>query len=771
MTRVLVITSGKGGVGKTGIAVNAALEFGRHNHRTCLFDADLGLANANILLGIHPEKTLDDFLFRDESLENILQSTDFGFDILPGSSGVEATANLSEEHIASLVSGLSTLGKYEVLLVDTASGVAKGVMAFCLAADEIVLVITSEATSLTDGYALLKILASNEYKGRVKVVVNKCKSIPGARKTFLHLKSVVDKYLNLHLTPAGAVLEDIEIERAISRQIPITAFAPDTAASQCIRAMVTKLCDEQGRDSSGGDVGSFWSRYFRFFLDEDMDGRERKEAASETLSSLADGSEPLVEFPLVQETVSREIVSSMTEVALKVPVYINLPTPAWLFLHALELEAQGSLGLSQLQEIINSDCGLSLQVRQLVGGQGQGNEFSMPELIEYLGRDTLACWLLGCGVRVALDDYKIGYQRYLSRFWLHGYACANLARQMAEGCRFVSAEEVYTAALFHDVGRLAFFSAAPDYGGAFSDPSLESEELCSAERKRFSMDHAEMGAALLQYHGAACSVTDGARYHLLEPDAIETGFLSTRIVHLAVQLLQAGGEVGTQFPGWAGSYLDLSRAEIEELRSVVLNESREKAREWGLIDGKAQENFFAGVHRRLRNRAADYMKLCSLLPSPTGLQGPRQDASFAFLCRSLKVLFQIDTLLYFKGDAEASQLTACAAAGAGSKFVSPGLRISLDSQHGCIVKTYRDNEIRILQKKETVVLADNQLLDLLQTSTLLCLPVIKDGARREKTTAGVVVAAVEKVALALLLERMGELQALVHRASGRMQCT
>ena len=148
MTKTIVITSGKGGVGKTNISVNTALELAKRDYRTCLFDADFGLANVDIILGLHPEKTLNDVIYGDKNLEDIILHSEAGIDIIPGSSGIEKIANLTSDKISELVSAFSQLSEYDYFLIDTSSGISKSVISFCLAGTETFVVITSEATSL-----------------------------------------------------------------------------------------------------------------------------------------------------------------------------------------------------------------------------------------------------------------------------------------------------------------------------------------------------------------------------------------------------------------------------------------------------------------------------------------------------------------------------------------------------------------------------------------------------------------------------------------------
>jgi len=172
MPRIITIGSGKGGVGKTFLSVNLAAEFARRGQRVCLFDADLGLANANILLGLEPEHTLEDVIDGRRALPDILVSAGSGLDVVPGASGVERLANLAPEEAGRIQEQLAWLNRYDLVLFDASSGVGRTVLQLALASPEVLLVMTPEPTALTDAYAFLKLLRQKSFRGRLQVVVN-----------------------------------------------------------------------------------------------------------------------------------------------------------------------------------------------------------------------------------------------------------------------------------------------------------------------------------------------------------------------------------------------------------------------------------------------------------------------------------------------------------------------------------------------------------------------------------------------------------------------
>ncbi|MEI6127929.1 MAG: AAA family ATPase, partial [Pseudomonadota bacterium] len=191
MTRIITVTGGKGGVGKTNISINLALILSKLGSKVCLFDADLGLANINILLGLYPEYDLEDVILSNKSIHDIIIKNYQGIDIIPGSSGVEKLANLSGESLDRLIESFSTIDDYDYFIFDTSAGISRNVISFCLAASDVLLVITPEPTSLTDAYALLKILCFNGFTGSVKIIVNQCRNTSAASAAYTKLRDAV----------------------------------------------------------------------------------------------------------------------------------------------------------------------------------------------------------------------------------------------------------------------------------------------------------------------------------------------------------------------------------------------------------------------------------------------------------------------------------------------------------------------------------------------------------------------------------------------------
>jgi len=265
MSRIITVTSGKGGVGKTNISVNLALYLAEMGYRTCLFDADMGLANVDILLGLYPDLTLEDVMLEKRPLKDIVIKDYSGVDIIPGSSGIERLADPKPEELDSLVKALSELEGYDFLLVDTSAGISKNVVSFCMASSEIILVVTPEPTSLTDGYSLLKVLSLNGFKNSVLVAVNQCKNIEISGLVFSKFKAAVEKYLPIKILPLGTILADENVTEAVKKQKPFISLFPNSNASKGIKNMGRHLIKRDKVEFNEYGLNAFWSRCFNFF--------------------------------------------------------------------------------------------------------------------------------------------------------------------------------------------------------------------------------------------------------------------------------------------------------------------------------------------------------------------------------------------------------------------------------------------------------------------------------------------------------------------------
>lgn len=242
--RVIAVTSGKGGVGKTSITANMAVALALGGKRVCIVDADTGLANINIVLGLKPVHTLEDFLEGGMPIEEILMEGPRGIRVVPGASGIVAYADLSRHHQQSLLNGMQHLEQqFDYLLIDTAAGIADSVIQFVLAAERALLVVSPDPTSLTDAFALTRILKRNHYTGTLHVLVNMADSEAAARKIYQRFSQAVSKYIHVETDWFGHVAADRALVTAVRLQHPVVLVQPEAPASTCLCTLAERLQD------------------------------------------------------------------------------------------------------------------------------------------------------------------------------------------------------------------------------------------------------------------------------------------------------------------------------------------------------------------------------------------------------------------------------------------------------------------------------------------------------------------------------------------------
>ena len=265
--RVIAVTSGKGGVGKTSFSVNLGMALIDFGYRVILMDGDLGLANVDIALGITPRYTLEHLLNGEKTLEEILVYGPKGIGVLPGGSGVQDLANIERERLGEVLRNLGRLESLaDIVIIDTGAGLGHTVINFLKAADDIILITTPEPTALTDAYGLLKTLRTDDQAVLVNVVVNRVQQEADARATFERLESAVRRFLNGSLNLLGWVYEDPMVGKAVMKQEPLGCTYPESAAYQCIQwiaGSVSGLYLKPPRQSGG--IRGFISNLLRTF--------------------------------------------------------------------------------------------------------------------------------------------------------------------------------------------------------------------------------------------------------------------------------------------------------------------------------------------------------------------------------------------------------------------------------------------------------------------------------------------------------------------------
>jgi flagellar biosynthesis protein FlhG len=259
--QIYSITSGKGGVGKTSLVCNIAYHFGQFGKRVLLIDADMGLANVDIVMGLAPKANLSDLFLNDTPLDDILVEGPKNVAVLPASSGVREMTQLSDEHMLKFMGALDGLEReFDVLLVDTGAGIGKNVLYFNAAANDVIVVATPQPTSITDAYATMKVLSNTYQVKRFRLLVNQVTSRKEALKVYRYLTTVSDKYLDIAIDYLGHVRLDDKVNQAVMERGLFSALYPDSPAAQCVGRIVTSLVDEGDVDPSVGSLQFFWRR-------------------------------------------------------------------------------------------------------------------------------------------------------------------------------------------------------------------------------------------------------------------------------------------------------------------------------------------------------------------------------------------------------------------------------------------------------------------------------------------------------------------------------
>ncbi len=245
-TKVITITSGKGGVGKSNMAVNLAVHFTQMGKKVIILDADFGLANVEVMFGTLPNHNLSDTIFNGMSIRDIITTGPMGIGFISGGSGVVGLNNLNREQIAFLVHNLSLLNDLcDILIIDTGAGVSDQVLEFVLASPEVILVSTPEPSSLTDSYSLMKAMYKNpkyiKNGTNVHLVANKVESESEAKAVYNKMRSVVQKFLEGDLDYLGFIPYDNQLERAVRNQKVVSLEYPSSKAAKSFEGLAAKL--------------------------------------------------------------------------------------------------------------------------------------------------------------------------------------------------------------------------------------------------------------------------------------------------------------------------------------------------------------------------------------------------------------------------------------------------------------------------------------------------------------------------------------------------
>ena len=262
-TKTIAITSGKGGVGKTSIAVAIAIALARSGNTVTLLDADLGLANVNVILGIIPKYNLYHVIKGKKKLKDIIIDVPEGFRIIAGASGFHQLANLDVKQRGEFIEAIAELDGDDYMIIDTGAGISQNVLSFLGASDDVIVITTPEPTAITDAYGIIKSIASQSPDKPVRLVVNRVQSVAEGKRVAQRVINIAGQFLNIKVESLGFVFEDMYVSKSICNQKPFMVMYPKQKASICVNIIADRIANREVDERRGTGLVSFFRQLFR----------------------------------------------------------------------------------------------------------------------------------------------------------------------------------------------------------------------------------------------------------------------------------------------------------------------------------------------------------------------------------------------------------------------------------------------------------------------------------------------------------------------------
>lgn len=268
-TRVIAVTSGKGGVGKTSFSVNLAIQLSKRGKKVVIIDADFGLANVEIMLGIRPQYNMADLIHNEMNVDDIITKGPLDIGFISGGSGVQDMVNLDKEQVKTLIPKLVRLDSLaDVIIIDTGAGISDAVLEFILSSPEVIIVATPEPTSITDAYSLLKTVnRSKDFmveEKKIQIVSNRVGSKEEGKEIYDKLNIVSTKFLNIHLEYLGAIMQDPNASKAVIEQKPVSLAFPNSISTRCYQEIGNKLLEiDEVVDEPKEGIATFFLDFIR----------------------------------------------------------------------------------------------------------------------------------------------------------------------------------------------------------------------------------------------------------------------------------------------------------------------------------------------------------------------------------------------------------------------------------------------------------------------------------------------------------------------------
>lgn len=262
--RIITITSGKGGVGKSNLVVNLAISLQRQGQKVMIFDADIGMGNDDVLMGIYPRYNVLDLMKGDMSIEDVLVDGPEGIKLLSGGSGLNNIEDLQQHEREQFLKKIENIKGFDYIFIDTGAGISRSVLAFIACADDVIIVTTPEPTSLTDAYSLLKAVKHFKINKETSIVVNRIFEKNEGEQTFFKVQRAVGKFLKLEIKYLGSIDDDRKLVMAVREQSPVVISYPNSNVAKCIKEISEKIINEKKQTKGSGAEGLF-KRLFNIF--------------------------------------------------------------------------------------------------------------------------------------------------------------------------------------------------------------------------------------------------------------------------------------------------------------------------------------------------------------------------------------------------------------------------------------------------------------------------------------------------------------------------
>lgn len=256
-SKIITVTSGKGGVGKSNFIVNLAITLSKEGKKVLLFDADIGMGNDDVLMGIYHKYNIMDVINGEVSIEEGIIEGPNGIHLLPGGTGINNIEDLTKEQREKFISEIDSVDGYDYILIDTGAGINRTVLAFIASSDEAIFILTPEPTSLTDGYSLFKALKHFKIETHVNIVINRALSEEEGRTTFSKFDLATRRFLNRYPTYLGCIYEDKHLTMAVRNQTPVVIKYPKSEAARSIVRVAARVMGKENSIKGNGAKGLF----------------------------------------------------------------------------------------------------------------------------------------------------------------------------------------------------------------------------------------------------------------------------------------------------------------------------------------------------------------------------------------------------------------------------------------------------------------------------------------------------------------------------------